>query len=678
MKQSGGRPTFPKHLEFWRERIEQLAKRCGLDFNPVIFEMVSEEEMSAIAAYVGYPSRYHHWSWGQDFIISKREHRWGLSKIYELVIPTNPVYAYLVTTNTTVAQKLVMAHVFAHADFFKNNVWCQGIPADLHERFAENAERVDAIRHEIGREKVDEFLEACLSIANLFNPLEPFTLQTQQVGEEVETEPKRLVSADTLPGYMQDALNPREWIEAQRKKLQEEAELQSKIDLGIKIPAKPVRDVLGFILLHAPLEPWQQHIMRIIREETVAFKGIAQTKIMNEGWAAYWHGRIMGNMGVATDGEIFSFTRLDSGLLGSRGLNPYRLGMQLWRHIKWCWDTGRHGAIWDECTDADIRNRWEEFMVFKVLFDRYGGLTDKCLQSWAEFTTLVHETQEGRGLVRPAFFCDENKISEWLHYLRTEAQNKEWDQIPVKLLSERSVKIEIECAKWYAAFKKKLRSGEVPLYRVAIKENWLEWARQQEFVGKLGEGLEKMFKVRTTHNDVAFIEDFFTDDFCREHKYHTVRIEDDWEGPRYKRGTSKSRQIKRFLLNQLINLHNPQVMIYDANFNNNGELRLIHLADGRNLNLEREELEEVMSRLYQIWGKGKPLHLETMVLRWKKIRPWYETYPEKPQLEPPQWQWARYTYDGKDLSGQQIPFEKLEKDIKKMLFYLPSNAEYIE
>ena len=107
----------------WNQRIEKIAEEEGLDFFETRFEMVSYDKMSEIAAYGGFPTRYPHWRFGMEYERLSKSHTYGLSKIYELVINSNPCYAYLLEGNEMVDQKLVMAHVYGHCDFFKNNFW---------------------------------------------------------------------------------------------------------------------------------------------------------------------------------------------------------------------------------------------------------------------------------------------------------------------------------------------------------------------------------------------------------------------------------------------------------------------------------------------------------------------------------------------------------------------------
>ena len=110
-------------LERWRRVIHGHAREYGLDFFEVIYEILSYEEMNAIASYGGFPTRYPHWRFGMEHEQLSKSYAFGLHKIYEMVINNDPCYAYLLDANPVVDQKIVMAHVYGHSDFFKNNAW---------------------------------------------------------------------------------------------------------------------------------------------------------------------------------------------------------------------------------------------------------------------------------------------------------------------------------------------------------------------------------------------------------------------------------------------------------------------------------------------------------------------------------------------------------------------------
>src|SRR5512133_1857934 len=113
--------ALPRYLRTEQERIQKIAKDFGLDFFPVIFEMLTYDQMNELAAYGGFPSRYPHWRFGMEYEQLSKSYEYCLSKIYEMAINNNPSYAYLLEGNSLTDQKLVMAHVYAHVDFFKNN-----------------------------------------------------------------------------------------------------------------------------------------------------------------------------------------------------------------------------------------------------------------------------------------------------------------------------------------------------------------------------------------------------------------------------------------------------------------------------------------------------------------------------------------------------------------------------
>ena len=155
--------ALPPDLETARREIERYAREFGLDFYDVVFEMLDYDQLNEIASYGGFPTRYPHWRFGMDYEELSKSYSYGLSKIYELVINNNPVYAYLMKANAPVEQKLVMAHVFGHADFFKNNLWFSKTNRRMIDAMANHATRVRGHMDRHGVERVEDFIDACLS-----------------------------------------------------------------------------------------------------------------------------------------------------------------------------------------------------------------------------------------------------------------------------------------------------------------------------------------------------------------------------------------------------------------------------------------------------------------------------------------------------------------------------------
>ena len=126
--------SLPPELEEMRRDIEVYAREYGLDFFPVIFEVLDYEQLNQVAAYGGFPTRYPHWRHGMEYEHLSKSYAYGLHKIYEMVINNNPCYAYLLENNGNVDQKLVMGHVYAHCDFFKNNLYFAGTDRKMVDR----------------------------------------------------------------------------------------------------------------------------------------------------------------------------------------------------------------------------------------------------------------------------------------------------------------------------------------------------------------------------------------------------------------------------------------------------------------------------------------------------------------------------------------------------------------
>jgi len=109
-----------------KKQIREQARSYGLDFFPVIFEMCDYEQMNQIAAYGGFPQRYPHWRFGMEYEKLRKQHHYGLGRIYEMVINNDPCYAYLQESNQLVDQKLVIAHVLRPQRFFQEQSLVSG------------------------------------------------------------------------------------------------------------------------------------------------------------------------------------------------------------------------------------------------------------------------------------------------------------------------------------------------------------------------------------------------------------------------------------------------------------------------------------------------------------------------------------------------------------------------
>jgi stage V sporulation protein R len=333
-------------------RIKAKAIEYGLDFYETVFEVLDFETMNQIAAYGGFPVRYPHWKWGADFDRMAKRDAYGLGRIYEMVINNDPCYAYLQESNSVTDQKLVMAHVYGHADFFKHNFWFSKTNRKMMNEMANHATRVRRHIERVGHETVERFIDRCLSIEHLIDPHSPFVRREGPAEDDPAFEPGRLPAKD----YMDPFINPRGYIDAQRAA----HEKRSAAAKG-RSPAQPTRDVLLFLLRHAPLEDWQADILGIVRDESYYFAPQAQTKVMNEGWATYWHSKLMTNHFLESS-EIVHYADQHSGVvhMPPGGFNPYKIGVELFKDIERRWDRGQHGRAWELLDDLDARRRHDD------------------------------------------------------------------------------------------------------------------------------------------------------------------------------------------------------------------------------------------------------------------------------------------------------------------------------
>ena len=158
-----------------KEKIENLAKSHGLDFYKTVFQLLSYDELNQIASYGGFPTRYPHWSFGMTYDELSKGYRYGFSKIYELVINTNPCVAYLMKSNSMIDQKLVMAHVYGHADFFKNNIYFSKTNRKMIDQMANHGTRIKRYIDQYGLEEVEQFIDVCkLSLIHISEPTRPY------------------------------------------------------------------------------------------------------------------------------------------------------------------------------------------------------------------------------------------------------------------------------------------------------------------------------------------------------------------------------------------------------------------------------------------------------------------------------------------------------------------------
>ncbi|HZR07729.1 MAG TPA: SpoVR family protein [Myxococcales bacterium] len=309
-----------RSLERSIEELWSLARSHDLDPFPTHFELVPAAIMYEFGAY-GLPGRFSHWTHGRTYQQIKTMYDYGLSKIYELVINANPAYAFLLENNTVLQNVVVAAHVLAHVDFFHHNAYFARTDRQMLDTAAVHAARVRQYAFEHGSEQVEQFLDAVLAIQD--------HVDTRL---HIPDEPPRARKKPKRPSVPETPYDDLFYVGAQRRSHAGEAPAKGE--------SEPRDDLLLFLAEHADaLEDWQRDVLHMVRTEQRYFVPQMQTKVMNEGWAAYWHARLVRELDLSSQ-ELIEFSRMHAGVLESsrRAINPYHVGMRIFEAIEQRWD----------------------------------------------------------------------------------------------------------------------------------------------------------------------------------------------------------------------------------------------------------------------------------------------------------------------------------------------------
>src|SRR5712692_8769218 len=308
-----------QELVDWDIRIREKVAEFGLECFPQEFELCDHSGMLGYMAYSGMPSHYPHWSYGKSYEKLKTLYDHGVSGLpYEMVINSDPAIAYLMRDNSLLLQILTIAHVYGHNDFFKNNfTFTTATRAEYTiEQFKAHALRVRRYVEDpsIGIEKVERVLDAAhaLSIQRRRNLAIKKLDQEEQVRRAIESAQPR---------------------EDPFKKIHARQEFQEPN--VHKVPYEPEEDVLLFIRDHNPfLTEWEKDLLTIADEEARFFQPMMETKIMNEGWASYWHKKIVESLDLEQGLRLEFIVRHNQVCRPIPGqINPYHLGLRIWEDL---------------------------------------------------------------------------------------------------------------------------------------------------------------------------------------------------------------------------------------------------------------------------------------------------------------------------------------------------------
>jgi stage V sporulation protein R len=344
-------------LEQYAEGLESLARRLGLDYYPVDFELAPMSLMTEIAVY-GLPIRMPHWSFGVRYIHQLVRQSMGNSKIFEVMFPGDPCRAYLMDGNSLAENTLVTAHVLGHADFAKNNQlfarFHKMSGGNIVEKAASHAHRIQLAIESAGLERVEAVLDAALALESHVD-----------IGGELHRQPYAEFVAEK-PASRESQF---------QKRFRSLPGAQQQIDLPLgplrtQIPPYPEYDLLWFIATYGPeLEQWERDIFLAVRAESLYFYPVFACQIMNEGWASYWHARLLREAEFLPQPLYLSAIKAHSDVVRpyasgeqtALAINPYHLGFTIWEHI-----VEKHGL---DCA-YQVRRDEDDFGFIRNWLDR--------------------------------------------------------------------------------------------------------------------------------------------------------------------------------------------------------------------------------------------------------------------------------------------------------------------
>ena len=318
-----------RQLADYTARLEALATELGMDFYPVSFDLVPASFMVEIAVY-GLPVRMRHWSFGVRYLHQLVRQHMGHSKIFEVMFPGDPCHAFMLDQNSLAENTLVTAHVLGHADFAKNNGLFARFLAmagsHILEQSAARANRLERALAAHGQQRVEAVLDAALALETHIDVDQPLLRERYPEFVAVKAAGPFDEFGERYAGLPGETAAPANNPQPQRAPL----------------PPRPEADLLWFLAQYAPeMEDWERDILLAVREEAFYFHPIHACQIMNEGWASYWHARLLREADFLPPELYLSAIKAHSDVVRpfaggehlALSLNPYHLGFSMWEHI---------------------------------------------------------------------------------------------------------------------------------------------------------------------------------------------------------------------------------------------------------------------------------------------------------------------------------------------------------
>ncbi|WP_128475991.1 SpoVR family protein [Halorussus pelagicus] len=639
------RPRTKKAAEPLQEPAKEarnLAHKLGLDPYDVNYWVVDYDEMNELIAYNGFQERYPHWRWGMQYDRQQKQGQYTGGKAFEIVINDDPSHAFLQESNAVADQKAVITHVEAHADFFAKNRWYRMFADELDAAamLERHARRIEEYMSdpEIEREAVERWIDSVLCLEDNIDQHEPFKRQFERADDEDDVPDDELaekLDEMDLSDEVKRQVFDEEWIDEQA----DAADLDD-----------PEMDVLAFLRDHGKaydaesgkaeeMAEWQKEILEMLRAESYYFAAQKLTKVMNEGWAAYWESVMMGEEAFAGDDEFLLYADHQARVLNSPGLNPYQLGKELWEYIE---NTENRRAVCRKLlrTEGVTWRNFHDTVDFEQVQDllapdpRIDGIDPENLD---ELDALAPEKVDEEALER-------TKKGE------IDVERYPWKLLTYEGLAERHFSL---CKRQNRGFVRSVSQQDLEQFARYIVDD----ARYDSVEDALADveyttGWDKMREVRASNNDVTFLDSFLTQEFVTDNQYFTYEFSQTTGD--YRVASTDYEDVKKKLMLQFTNFNKPTIGVYDGNYDNRNELLLGHHYNG--VMLDIEQAKRTLERAFDLWGR--PVNLKTIV---KEVDDRDAEIARRRDREPePEEVGKLLRYDGDQFTMEDLPWSEVE------------------
>ncbi|NHN40994.1 AbrB family transcriptional regulator [Halorubellus sp. JP-L1] len=627
------------------EEARNLAVKLGLDPYDVNYWVVDYDEMNELIAYGGFQHRYPHWRWGMQYDRQQKQGQYAGGKAFEIVNNDDPAHAFLQESNTIADQKAVITHVEAHSDFFANNEWF-GLFGDDANAAAMLERHANAIADymsdpEVERAAVERWIDNALVLEDNIDQHQPYApVETDDDGDGEE------VAVDE---EVQDKLADLDLSDEVRDQVFDEEFLAADDDEPASFPETPEKDVLGFLRKHGKrfdeeagrameMTEWQTDLLDMLRAEAYYFAPQKMTKVMNEGWAAYWESLMMTDEGFAAADEFLNYADHMARVLGSPGLNPYKLGMEIWEYVE---------------------NRTNRREVLEHLL-RVDGVTWQNLDEVVDFDDVLDVLEPPEALARitpeslsaladlPDEYVDRDALDAALAG-DVDVEQYPWKVLTTAGLARRHFSLVERGSRTFLASATDSELEQIGRYLF----DDARYGSVEEALADVdyGAGWKRMREIRQSHNDVTFLDEFLTQEFVDANDYFTYEFSHATGQNRV--ASVDAADVKKKLLLQFTNFGKPTVAVYDGNFDNRNELLLGHQYNG--VMLDVKQAKQVLERVFELWGR--PVNLLTIV---KELSDHDREVARRRNKEPePTEQGKRIRFDGEGFEEFDVPWEQV-------------------